>query len=222
MTAPNPNHERLSSLLRMLGEVERLEAARSDGTAASVLYDGSIAVRRWSLVVAATAACVVLLIPTTPERQRGATHALASALRVHYAPCRGPGPRVDQLQSVAREPGYVLALLREWHSDCECLAWNVYRWDDGGAIARVDRGDPIEIALDVSDDPPIEQMLLLAVSPRRDRLPGAEADSDAIIACLNNSVPTPNERRDAGGLALAVQSCLPEGTTVVPHTFVVK
>jgi hypothetical protein len=131
-------------------------------------------------------------------------------------------PRVDSFQPICEAGCALVAIFREWNADCQCLAWTLHQWADGGSVTVLSPGEQGEIPLNVSDDPPIEQVLLLAVADSQDVLPTGGERADALLACLNDSALSPWHERDAKTYARAVENCLPAGVTVLPQTFVVR
>lgn len=229
--------ETLHNLVCMADEIEELEAAASADQPLAVPplrlpRDAGVAAhahrpavrfttaRRWLVGLTAAAAALLLLV-----RQGGEVEPQASvAPLVVQSPtgkAQTSSPRF-QFRSVAREGCFVLAVFRMWNGECQCLAWKVYRWDDGDPLAELDAGQTLDLRLDAADLPPIEQLLVLAVAPRPDGLPDTGEEADALLACLNQRTPTPAEDDRIERYASAVRECLPSGVTVLPHPFEIK
>ena len=159
--------------------------------------------------------------PAKTTTERSVSHAIAVSVR--YAPHAlgpGAGPRVDCFQSTASEPCTMVALLRTWNSACECLMWELHQWEDGATLAEVSPGEPVDVRLDVADSPPVQQLLVLAVSRERGDLPDRPDKAEELLECLNHSAPPLGATEDTASYASAVSACLPQGVTVVPASFV--
>lgn len=174
---------------------------------------------------AAAAALVLLFQPRTAIRQADSpptADARSVPVHVRYAPhLDGPGDsRVDCFQSTAAEACVMLALFRTWNATCQCLMWELHRWEDGATITRVAAGDAVDVSLNVAGSPPIPQLFVVAVARESALLPGAPAEADRLLECLNHSAPPLGAGEDNSSYASAVTACLPSGVTVVPASFV--
>lgn len=143
---------------------------------------------------------------------------LPVSYNVHSA---APAIRPDESFAAKCDDGcVVLAVFRGCSEACVCGDWQVHRWDEQGrTLAELDPDEAVEIALDVTGNPAIGQLLVLA-SP----CPGVggsppTGDIRALLECLN-SVQS-QECRDDGlaAYASAVRSCLPTAVTLVEQTF---
>lgn len=114
----------------------------------------------------------------------------------------------------------VLAVFRGCSEACICEDWQVHRWDEHGrTLAELDPDEAVEIALDVTGNPAIGQLLVLASPcPAAGGSPPT-GDMRALLECLNSVQP--QECRDDGlaAYASAVRSCLPTAVTLVEQTF---
>ncbi len=125
---------------------------------------------------------------------------------------------VARFTGTANEGGALLALFRAWDRQCGCRTWRLYRWDDGNAIARVRQDESLKFALDVSDMPPTEQLLVVAVASNPETLPGSTGEAEELLACLNSSPLEMQHPEDLAEFASAVETCLP-GAAIVAHPF---
>lgn len=126
---------------------------------------------------------------------------------------------VANFRNTAGEDCIVLAVFRVWDSTCECRQWQLYEWERGVSLARAFAGKPLDISIDVTDMPPVEQLLVVALARRQGDLPGSEAGTEALLACLNSSPLETEFPEDIKSFASAVEFCLPPGVTVVSQTF---
>ena len=97
--------------------------------------------------------------------------------------------------------------------------WRLYDWGTGASVALATAGEPLDISIDVTDMPVVEQLLVVALARLPDDLPDDAAESQALLACLNSSSLETDTPEDITGFASAVESCLPPGVTVVSHAF---
>ncbi|MBU0618515.1 MAG: hypothetical protein KKI02_12425 [Planctomycetes bacterium] len=225
------NEKDLENLVRMAAEIDELEhAARTfeslgDITPSTIRFDRR---RRrqpvWQLGVfaaAAAAALLVALLPTTTDQQPSS--AFASSFQIDYCPAvpRYDGVRIDHFEHSSSEQCAVLAIFNTWEKDCQCLAWQLYEWEDGRALAELSPDEVHRITIDVTDAPPIEQLLLVAIAKNPSDLPGDETQTYELLDCLNEVAPPTDPRESAAAYASAVRSCLPDTVTVVPQPFFV-
>lgn len=113
----------------------------------------------------------------------------------------------------------VLAVFRGCSELCICDDWQVHRWDERGrTLAELDPDEAVEIALDVTGNPAIGQLLVLASPCPAAGTSPPSADMRALLECLNSVQP--QECRDDGlaAYASAVRSCLPTAVTLVEQT----
>jgi hypothetical protein len=239
------NDKQLENLLRMaceIDEVERLASPRAPGAPFAdnahrwtqpadhketiIRLEQFLSRRRiWrmALSVAAAAACLLLLIEP-PANQRAPQEARAIPFKLAY--CPGVpfenGQRIDRFEPNAPEYCVVLAIFRTWHEGCQCLAWQLHEWEDGRTLAEVVPGEVPDIALDVTGAPPVEQLLVVAISQHPGDLPSGPGETDSLIDCLNELTPPTESCESAEVCALTVESCLPKGVTVVPRSFFVE
>jgi hypothetical protein len=232
----------IEQLLRALDEVRELEAVdRAHGGGAplsrafeEVSFSGAgeqqptiirmSHIRR--LAWAAVGAAASLALWHTPmgllSGSESTKTASASALpiRVSYVQDVSPagGPRRDCIQSTPSEACSIVAVLRTCSSECQCLVWDLYRWDTGTIVARARAGEPVEIVANPQPAPPsFDQVVIFAVARERDLLPRAGEEADSLLECLLRRSPA----WDGNGAtldqsALTVKSCLPQEVTVVP------
>lgn len=178
--------------------------------------------RAGALGVAACLGWLLLRSAVSPVAPSAAPTAHAALpVTVRYAPmAASPGAaRVDCFQSTPQEACVMMALFQTWNSACECLIWELHRWEDGAALASVRAGESVDVPLNVSDDPPVTQMFVVAVARERNAMP---SDAEHLLDCLMRAAPGPGSPNDMAAYSSAVSGCLPEGVTVVPTSFVVK
>jgi hypothetical protein len=148
----------------------------------------------------------------------------AIPIRVEYCPGvrLASGARIDRFQPSASERCSVLALFRTYHEECRCLAWRIYEWEDGRPLAELDPEQVVDIALEVTDAPPVEQLLVVAVARRPTDLPADHEQTTELLDCLNEVSPPTEWQAEASAYASAVKACLGSGVTVVPQSFFVE
>ncbi len=181
----------------------------------------------WLTGVAAAIA-LLMIVSNAPQRPTPRSSAAARAgiipVSIEYLPTRESldAPRLDRLRSCSEQDVYTVVLFRGWNSDCGCVSWRLHEFSEGALLARLEAGEPLEIVLDVSDAPPIEQAVFLAVARRGDDLPSDRAREAALLACLNDAAPPEPIDLQPARLKDSVASCLPNGVAVVHHPFVVE
>ncbi len=219
----------LNLLIRLAAEADALHEPNSRRQRLTSAPDAASATAlrgvlpRIGLVgLAAAAALAWMFAPIREGHAPGVIPASAITIR-HIPGQRGAlpsTPRIDRFRSSTTEPCVVVAIFRAWSKECECLAWKLHEWDPGRVVDQFAAGETTDIALNVSESPPVTQLLFLAVAARRDQL-ASTGEGAHLLSCLNDaSFPPRNE--EYATLASAVQSCLPDGVTVVSAPFVVK
>ena len=79
----------------------------------------------------------------------------------------------------------------------------------------------VEIPVNVTESPPIEQWIAVAVSNANDSVDASEADlAEQILACLDTHAA--DHPGDEAVDTQMVASCLPNGFELVPATFIVE
>lgn len=222
------NDADLENLVRMAAEIDALEhAARSsdplgDDSAGTIRFDRTRDRRsRWRLgvsaaAVAAAAALLLTLLPSSPARQ--------PPFEIAYCPSapRYDGVRIDRFEPSTPQQCAVLAIFHSWEKDCQCLAWQLYEWEDGRPLAEFTPEQVHDITIDVTDAPPLEQLLVIAIAKNPRDLPSNEADTHDLLNCLNELAPPTDPRDSARVYASAVRACLPDSVKVVPQPFFVE
>jgi len=210
------NDRELLSLIRMAMDAAELEVDRPERAPLFVRSTRSRTLVT-CLVAGAAAAAIFVLSPrpaATPVEAR-------PALALEYCPSDDTqAPRIEHFGPRTEQFGLVVALLREWRGECQCLAWRVYEWADGRAITAIDPSDDLDIALDVSGAPPVEQFVVVAMSPHSGGLPVNRAEAEDLVACLNEQ----DYNADAEQLAHSesmVAFCLPDDVEIVARRFLI-
>jgi hypothetical protein len=175
-------------------------------------------------LTAAVAACLVLLLYASHNR----THRPARPQHVPISVCHEPvpasegAPRIDHFATTSEEPCLVLAVFRAWDEACQCLNWQLYEWDaEGRTLAALEPHEWLEIARNVTGNPPVEQLLVFASSRHAGDLPATTDDAAALLQCLNDVAPPACAEDDVSVYASALRECLPASVTLVPKTFLV-
>lgn len=186
----------------------------------------------WIGLSAAAAACLLFILwprshPPTPPAGELLTVAEASKeipVEIDYCPAlpRRDGVRIDRFEPSSPENCSVLAIFHTWHEECKCLAWELYEWEDGRPLAEFSPDRVLDIALDVTNAPPLEQLLVVAIARDPNDLPRSETDTCELLHCLNEVRPPTDPGDTAAAYASAVRACLPKGVTVVPQAFFVE
>lgn len=212
----------IENLVRMAGEAERLDSSIvADG--AQLRSSRRIATwQRWVAPLTGVAAAVLALWVILPIHSRLTERRAVDAGEAGVNICHLPGEtRVERVSigNLVREnsdPAWLLALVRSWNVDCQCLLWDVHKFADGGSLADVRPGESLSLDLHAAQSPAVEQVLVLAVAEDRGRLAGATAeDAVELLNCLNSRDIAAAGEHDSASYASAVQSCLPQGVTVV-------
>ena len=232
------SEEEFEQLVRCAVELEQLDADAAGESSRStdrrvLSLTGDSRLRRWiDLAVPLTAAALVIwsFLPNW-HPSRGVDHPVqhaplvkADTMDLSYWPGEADddGARVDCFQAHAAENCSVVAVFHRWYEDCQCLDWQLYSWEDGRPLADLSAQDVEDITLEVTDAPPVEQLLVIAIARNPADLPRDETEALALIACLEEVAPDADENEAASQYASAVRSCLPPSVTVVPRSFVVE
>ena len=203
----------------MAVEIDELE--RSATAPGVIRLRSRLALRHLAVGMAAAAALFLTLwLPKMPQTPTPT----APTVQVAYWPGipNPDGSRIDCFEPIAPEGYALLAVFRLWQADCQCLAWHVYEWEDGQAATELVTDDICGIALDVTDQPPVEQLLLVAIARNPDDLPRDPAQASLLLQCLEDATLPDDAGECAAAYASAAQACLPAGVTVVPQTFLVE
>jgi hypothetical protein len=225
------NEKDLQNLVRMAVEIDELDRAAYAADAPGELAPATIRFDRaplrqpgWRLgVPAAAAAAALLLVLLPPSTDQQSISALASSFRIDYCPAvpRFDGVRIDHFEPSSPEHCAVLAIFNTWEKECQCLAWQLYEWEDGRALAELSPDEVRNITIDVTDAPPIEQLLLVAIAKDPRDLPSNEDQTYELLDCLNEVAPATDPRESAAAYASAARACLPDTVTIVPQPFFV-
>ncbi len=233
------NERELDNLVRMATEIDELErsALRFDsGTERRPLVVtlglGQPRSRRWRIGLSALATAAALLVmmwshPSSPPSQTTAPYCpanLAPSFNIAYWSGEGApdGQRVACFEPQPAEQCSVLAIFHHWQEECQCVVWLVYEWEDGRALAELSPDDIRDITLEVTGAPPIEQLLVVAISGNPDDLPTSAIQAYELLACLNDVSPTNGINESSAEYASAARACLPDSVRIVPRTFRVE
>lgn len=225
------NDKDLENLVRMAAEIDEFEHAARTFEPLGGIIPSTIRLeprrRRqpvWQLgIPAAAAAAALLMALLPPAADRKPISAFVSSFHIDYCPAVPcyDGVRIDHFEHSSPEQCAVLAIFNTWEKDCQCLAWQLYEWEDGRALAELSPDEVRSITIDVTDAPPIEQLLLVAIAKNPSDLPSNETQTYELLDCLNEVAPPTNPHESAAAYASAVRSCLPDTVTVVPQPFFV-
>lgn len=234
---PPLRSDQIEALLRTLGEVEQLEAEHGYRALPAWVQalEAPAALRlpdrrrwpKWSVAAAAAAAFVFLYRVPSSQVDRGVQRAgVPVPLRVTYTADPGWLSSDDSkhcVQSTPAESCSILAVMRTWSHECQCLVWDLYRWDTGSVVARARAGESVELVTQAPVAPPsLEQVVVFAVARERDLLPHSGADSSNLLECLLDGSPAWDGPADLERYAKTVKSCLPPSVTVVPQRLNVR
>lgn len=218
------NDRRLEQLLAELAENDALfgtPVARPAALRAGVRIVGLRA-----LIPLAAAAVLLMTFrspvpaPVTRPVAEEALASLGAPLGIsldHHAGVASANQRHDVVRSCSDEEVYALVLYRGWSHDSRDLIWQLYRFADGTSLARLPAGESIDIPVDVYSAPAVEQTFMLAVARRAGDLPSGPAETEDLLACLNDSLP-PSRIEFPGQSADAARACLPQCVTVLPKS----
>ena len=223
--------EKLEQLIRMAIEADEVARGGADRSFLSNPARRRAIVRRLvspALAAAASLLLVLQLSPTGPDSRLRPSIASAVALSasLDYCPAVAThtGTRVDRFEPVVGEPCVVLAIFHSWQDECQCLEWQLYEWEDGGALAEMTPDQLREITLDVTDAPPVQQLLVVAIARQASDLPRNDEQTTRLVHCLNEVQPPTAPGENTDEYASAVRACLPnsEDVTIVPQAFYVE
>jgi hypothetical protein len=202
---------RLESLIRMAREAEDFSAECTTISKRPITRNMTLRTAAPFLGVAASIGLV--LCAGRPAAAPAPRAALPDTCVV--SPTVAAGPTV--VRSIAVEPTSLLAILRTWSDECECLQWRVHEWSDGQNLARLKPGEPLDVPVNVGGE--VDQVVYLAFSKDGGRFGTAPAGTDRIIDCLNRYSDYDGRPLEGGsGNGATVRGCLPSDVTVVQHT----
>lgn len=220
------NDRQLERLLAQLAEHDELFDGRARQAPPTPRTPRIQIVGIRALLPLAAAAAIALFLMRTPAAR--VLQPMPAPLQVSLADvtplpismdhCTGrceDGKRLDVMQSCSDEDAYALVLYRTWSHDYRGLVWRLYRFADGTSLAKLRAGEAIDIPVEVNSAPAVEQTVVLAVARRVGDLPVSTAETDDLLACLNDSLP-PTRIEFPGQPAEAARGCLPQGVTVLP------
>lgn len=223
----------LEALIRMAFEAERLDRQAAPALPRRA-HARTRGIRISPLAVGFAAALLAFALnrgpsttPTRPERM-GATPVDArtrvSGVSVCHLPSMQDGPmRVETFEPRVTEPTTLVAILRTWSEDCDCLAWRLHEWRDGSLVVDVAPGEPVSIELASADQPSIQQVLLIAVAKNRaSLLRVTQNEAHELLDCLNSRPLTMGPDIEPATYASSVAACLPPDVTVIPQTYVAR
>lgn len=216
-----PSDVQIDRLLRGLIEADALQEDQRLGQRFGTTTGWSRAVTWTARLVVAAALVLALRTPVTAPLPPTLP---APVLAIDYqagSPA-DTAARIATFRPCADRDAYALVLFRRWSEECACLTWRVHKRADGSPLLRLVAGEPVEIALDVSESPPVEQFIILALARRRGDLPTDGDDARRLLDCLNDAAPPSWASEPGEHYAAAVQSCLPESAQVVRHPFLVR
>ena len=232
----------IENLIRMAVEIDELEqrsldeASRASGAARGTIRLGErrASAARWWIGLSAVAAAACLLLLLWPRQSQTAPPTSATPavvqrqheipVEIDYCPAlpRKDGIRIDRFEPSSPESCSVLAIFHSWHEECKCLTWELDEWEDGRPLAEFSPGRVLDIALDVTGAPPLQQLLVVAIAKDPGDLPSTDADTCELLQCLNEVRPPTDPGDSPAAYGSAVRACLPESVTVVPQPFFVE
>jgi hypothetical protein len=130
--------------------------------------------------------------------------------------------RIATFRPCSDQEAYALVLFRGWSEECACLTWRVHEFADGVLLTRLAAGQPLEIALELPEAPPVEQFIILALARRRGDLPAGGREARRLLDCLNEAAPPSWAGEPEEHYTAAVQTCLPGGAQIVRQPFHVR
>lgn len=221
----------LETLIRMALEAEQLDAAPE--FARQPARGRAYPLRVSPLAVGIAAALLVFAFNRSPVQPPEPTHGGAVAhltrpqgagVSVCHLPAMGAGAsHVETFEPRVSEPATLLAILRTWSEDCDCLAWRLHEWRDGSLVKDVEPGESVSIEVASGDQPSIQQVVLLAVAKNHAALATvAENDASVLLDCLNSRQLATGADLEPAAYANSVAACLPPDVTVIPQTYIAR
>ncbi|MCK4342734.1 MAG: hypothetical protein KAY37_13535 [Phycisphaerae bacterium] len=196
----------------------RADYARSTGWTDFIALIRQNAPRRrwvihWAVSLAAAAIILLAVIPAWLSSSRHGTQ-VSEIVHVEWLPgtTRSDERREDTFRISAAEACTVLEVFRTWDNAGQVLDWGL------GERVSLAAGEAYTLKLDVTDDPPGEQLLALVVAQQPGELPAEGEPAAAVLKCLRRAVP-PAETGDTAAALAALRACLPEQTTLAWETF---
>jgi hypothetical protein len=165
--------------------------------------------RGYSVPVSASAVLPELTVMVTPAV------ALSRELPVRAQP--------DEVAAKCDDECVVMAVYRECSETCECRDWQVHEWnEEGQQLVDLDPEELVDIALDVTGNPAVGQIMVLASPGRKSDASERPVDAGEVLACLANMESPTCDDGELSAYAMAVKECLPASVTVVERNFYVK
>lgn len=230
---PTMKHRELEALIHMAFEVERLDALVAPAVRRRSRV-GTRSLRISSLAVGLAAALLVFALSRGPVVAPVKPKLIAAKpvdaktrpeeVSVCHLPAMDDSPtRVETFEPRVAEPATLVAILRTWSEDCDCLAWRLHEWRDGSLLHDVAPGETLSIELASADQPSIQQVLLIAVAKNRGTLANVtQNEASELLDCLNSRQLATGPDIEPATYASSVAACLPPDVMVIPQTYVAR
>ncbi len=199
-------------------------AASADDASSTRFSRGRLFGSRWAAAAIGAAACGVFWIfqpAVQPTNSRVAQAGMATSPRVSYAHefSRGGASQRHCLSATWAEPLSILAVIRTWSSDCQCLVWDLYEFDGESPVTRTRMNESLQVTatIEASEPPPVDQVLLFAVARDRRDLPQSSDESANFLECLLEGSPSSDTAAKLDQYKRVVSACLPDSVDVLPH-----
>jgi hypothetical protein len=211
------NDRDIQNLLRMAGEINRLEAGEFERETAPLyriqpsrrdpfrlVRVGGLSALAAGVVLAGVVSLKFALPSPAPSVNPGPGMTQQTAPPSHEAG--------SQLASATAEQGcVVLTVFRDDQGACKCVQMQTHELSDGN-LEDLPRAELLRLALKAPCSTTAQRVLVLAVSGRADMLPRTHEDAEAIARGLGDA------HGDPSTLAYAAMPTLPPDSVVVAET----
>lgn len=219
------NDRQLESLIRRVVELDQfgepLHAGRQGARPRPIAEAQARRAQpaRWLVPLAAAVFALFALRPVEVETEKG--RSFAEFVTIDHIPrvSHDARSRIDAFRPCADQDAAALVLFRVWDDACDCIEWKLHQFADGSAVTRLTAGEALDIRMDVTDAPALDQYFILAVARQRDGLPHSRRATQQLLTCLNSTCPPVFPGEDPLPGAETVIECFPTGVELLQRRF---
>lgn len=167
------------------------------------------ATRAWNIGLTTAALAAVIALFVLPWQLWFSTDFGIEISSLHRV-ARSEGRVVREFGISSTRPSFAVVVFRTWDRIERRLDWVPPGWKDGDPRTQLTEA-PVLAAIDVTEDPPVEQAIVVAASKSRSVLPESEEGIKQLFACLRQQIP-PAASDDAPSpdYTAALRHCLPD------------
>jgi hypothetical protein len=223
------NDKQLNSLIRMAGEVDRLEVDAGLAPPNSLtFYDAKsqfAAVRRLALAVGGLVAAACLTIVAVNALKPAAVPKAGEPVRIAEVPAPEVSheiiapfnaPVVTPVRARSGEDSVLMAVFRDADDRCTCVQVRPQDWGEGRRLSEVTRAEILRAAISGACHTNPERVLVIAMSGPAGSLPRSTAEAEILAACMTEGPASCDD--DTLCFASNAMAFLPPGVTVLAES----